>query len=111
MSSLVSSCIVKSALLCVPAAVILAVWGRKGVTSKPLYAASCLNAAASALWLVALAGTFASAAFLFVFWPSLMIVISIVVSVMPTPSSQRRFLVIANVLLGIWWTSLVTAPN
>jgi len=111
MDSLLFRCIAKSALLCLPAIVILAVWGRRGVSSRQLYAASWLNAAASALWLVALAGRFASAASLFVFWPFVMIVVTIFVSVMPAPSSQRRLLVLANVFMGIWWASLITAPN
>ena len=111
MDSILFRCAAKFALLCLPAAVILAMWGRRGVTSKPLYTASWLNAAAAALWLVTFAGRFVSAASLFVFCPFVMIVVSIFVGVMPTAMGQRRPLVLVNGLMGIWWALLITAPN
>ncbi len=101
----------KFALFCVPAAALLVLWRRRGITSNSLYAATCVNVTASFLWLAALIGSIASGAVLFVFWPFFFIVGSILVCVLPTASVERKFLVWANVLMGVWWATLIAAPN
>lgn len=101
----------KFAILCVPAAVALMVWKRKGIVSRSLYMATSLNVLSSVLWLGGFFGHFVSGALLFVFWPFFLLAASILVCVWPTASAERKFLIYANGLMALWWGMLIVAPN
>jgi hypothetical protein len=102
----------KVILLSMPAVVLLVLWGRRGVRSKTNYVVSWVNAVASWLWLVAAISKTVPSAVLFVFCPFFLGIVSACMLVWPgAAGEERKYQILANVLMLIFWAFTIAVPN
>lgn len=111
MDPIILRSLVKLALFSVPAIVALLLLGRRGVKSKMNYVVSWANVVTALLWTVALVSGTVSPAILFVFCPFVLGIVSICMCVWPAEAGARRFLVLANGLMLVFWAFTIVAPN
>jgi len=102
----------KVLLLSIPAVVILVLWGRRGAGGKANYFVSWVNVVVSLLWVFAAITNAMSIEVLFVFCPSVLGIVSACMLIWPgTTGKERRYQILANGLMLIFWAFTIVAPN